>query len=98
MNVHDSPKVLRFFMRILQMRGGIVCAFVILTAAGIYGATRIPNDPAIDRLVVSGDPTARATIDFDRLFPEGDQALIMLEGTDPLRSEEHTSELQSLRH
>jgi predicted RND superfamily exporter protein len=84
MNVHDSPKVHRFFLRVLQMRGWIVCAFVILTAAGIYGATRIPNDPAIDRLVVSGDPTARATIDFDRLFPEGDQALIMLEGPDPL--------------
>jgi predicted RND superfamily exporter protein len=84
MNVHDSPMVLQFFRRVLQMRGWIVCAFVVLTAAGIYGTTRIPNDPAIDRLVVSGDATARATIDFDRLFPEGDQALIMLEGPDPL--------------
>ncbi len=84
MSVPCSPKVLRFFMRVLQMRGWIVCAFVILTAAGIYGAIRIPNDPAIDRLVVSGDATARATEDFVRLFPEGDQALIMLEGPDPL--------------
>ena len=84
MNVQGSPKVLRFFMRLLQLRGWIVCAFVVLTAAGIYGTTRIPNDPAIDRLMVSGDPTARATMDFDRLFPEGDQALIMLEGPDSL--------------
>src|ERR1700753_3737253 len=84
MNVHDSPKVLQFFRRVLQMRGWIVFAFAIATLAGIYGSTRIPNDPAIDRLVVSGDATARATIDFDRLFPEGDQALIMLEGPDPL--------------
>jgi predicted RND superfamily exporter protein len=66
------------------MRGWIVGAFLVLTVAGIYGATLIPNDPAIDRLVVSGDPVARATMDFDRLFPEGDQAVIMLEGTDPL--------------
>jgi len=83
-NVHDSPKVLQFFRRVLQMRGWIVCVFLVLTAAGIYGTTRIPNDPAIDRLVVSGDATARATADFDRLFPEGEQALIMLEGPDPL--------------
>lgn len=84
MNVHDSPKVLEFFRRLLQMRGRIVCLFVFLTIAGIYGATRIPSDPAIDRLVVAGDATAQATIEFDRLFPEGEQALIMLEGPDPL--------------
>src|SRR5882757_5240470 len=87
MSVTASPKdskVFRFFLRVLHMRGWIVGAFVILTAAGIYGAIRIPNDPAIDRLVVAGDPTARATEDFVRLFPEGDQALIMLESPDPL--------------
>src|SRR3569832_2315584 len=84
MNVHDSPKVLEFFRRVLQMRGWIVCIIIVLTAAGVYGATRIPNDPAIDRLVVAGDPIAQATVEFDRLFPEGEQALIMLEGTDPL--------------
>jgi hypothetical protein len=29
----------------------------------------VPDDPAIDRLIVPGDPVARATADFDRLFP-----------------------------
>ncbi len=84
MSLPDSPKVLRFFLRVLQVRGWIVGAFVVLTVAGIYGTTLIPNDPAIDRLVVAGDPVARATLEFDRLFPEGDQALIMLESDDPL--------------
>src|SRR5882757_2043933 len=87
MSVTASPKdskVFRFFLRVLHMRGWIVGAFLILTVAGIYGATLIPNDPAIDRLVVAGDPIARATMDFDRLFPEGEPALIMLEGADPL--------------
>jgi len=84
MNGHDSPKVLEFFRRVLQMRGWIVGIFILLTAAGVYGTTRIPNDSAIDRLVVAGDSTAQATIEFDRLFPEGEQALIMLEGPDPL--------------
>jgi uncharacterized protein len=87
MSVPASPKVVRLFMRIVRMRAWIVLGFIILTAAGIYGTTRIPNDPAIDRLVVSGDPVARATAEFQRLFPEGDQALIMLEGPDPLSPE-----------
>jgi predicted RND superfamily exporter protein len=87
MSVTASPKdskVFRFFLHVLHMRGWIVGAFLILTVAGIYGATLIPNNPAIDRLVVAGDPIARATMDFDRLFPEGEQALIMLERADPL--------------
>jgi predicted RND superfamily exporter protein len=62
----------------------IAGAFLILTAAGIYGALRVPDDPAIERLVVAGDPVAVATAQFDRLFPEGEQALIMLEAPDPL--------------
>jgi uncharacterized protein len=84
MIVPASPELLQIFVRVLQMRHWIVGAFLVLTAAGIYGATRVPNDPAIDRLVVAGDPVARATQNFDRLFPEGDQALVMLEAPDPL--------------
>jgi hypothetical protein len=84
MNLPASPKVLQLFLRVIRLRGWIVAAFVILTAAGIYGATRITNDPSIDRLVVSGDPIAKATEDFDRIYPEGDQAILMLEAADPL--------------
>src|SRR5690349_23169155 len=84
MNSGQSSRTFRLFARILTLRWRIVCVFLVLTLAGIYGATRIPNDPSIDRLVVSGDPLAQATQEFDRLFPEGDQALIMLEGSDPL--------------
>jgi uncharacterized protein len=84
MSVPASPKVVQFFLRVLRLRRWIVGAFLILTAAGIYGATGIPDDPAIERLIVAGDPVARATLDFERLFPEGEQALIMLEAPDPL--------------
>ena len=64
----------------------IAGAFLILAAAGIYGALRVPNDPAIETTDRAGDPVARATSEFDRLFPEGEQALIMLEAPDPLSS------------
>ncbi|MBV8851773.1 MAG: MMPL family transporter [Sinobacteraceae bacterium] len=74
----------QFFLRVLRARGLILGVFLLLTIAGIYAATHIPNDPAIERLAVANDPLAQATSDFERLFPEGEQALIILESADPL--------------
>jgi predicted RND superfamily exporter protein len=84
MTVPASPKVVQFFLRVLQARRWIAGTFLVLAVAGIYGAMQVPDDPAIDRLIVAGDPVARATAEFDRLFPEGEQALILLEAPDPL--------------
>jgi predicted RND superfamily exporter protein len=84
MNLSDSTTLLRVFLRVLRVRGYIAAVFLILTAAGIYGATRVPNDSAIERLVVAGDPVVRATLDFEHLFPDGEHALLMLEAPDPL--------------
>src|SRR3984885_12789284 len=74
----------QIFLGVLRARFWIVGIFVLLTAAGIYGALRIPTDSAIDRLIVPDDPVARATAEFEKVFPEGDQALLMLEAPDPL--------------
>src|ERR1700722_8940670 len=84
MSVPASPKVVQLFLHVLRARAWIAGAFLVLAAVGIYGAMRVPDDPAIERLVVAGDPVALATLEFDRLFPEGEQALIMLEAPDPL--------------
>jgi predicted RND superfamily exporter protein len=84
MTVSASPKIVQLFLHVLRARAWIAGAFLVLAAVGIYGAMRVPDDPAIERLVVAGDPVALATLEFDRLFPEGEQALIMLEAPDPL--------------
>ena len=85
MNIPISSKLQKFFLGVLGARGSIVIIFSLLTAFGIYGATRIPTDSAIDRLVVAGDTVAQATLEFERVFPEGEQALLMLEAPDPYR-------------
>ena len=87
MSVSASPVLVQAFLKILRVRGWIVAAFLMATAAGIYGALRVPDDPAIEGLIVPGDPVARATFDFERVFPEGEQALLMLEAPDPLSLE-----------
>jgi hypothetical protein len=83
MNKLMSPNPPPILLRVLRARGPILVIFSILLAAGIFGATRIPTDSAIDRLVVAGDPVAQATLEFERVFPEGEHALLMLEAPDP---------------
>ncbi len=79
-----SPRLLQLFLRVLQARYVILGVFALLTLAGIYGALRIPTDSSINRLIVGSDPVAQATREFERVFPEGEQALIVLEAPDPL--------------
>jgi predicted RND superfamily exporter protein len=79
-----SPRLLQVFLRVLRARLVIVAVFALLTLAGIYGALRIPTDSSIDRLIVGSDPAAQATREFERVFPEGENALIVLEAADPL--------------
>jgi uncharacterized protein len=84
MNIVVSPKLIRLFLHVLQVRYWVAGIYLVLALAGIYGASRIPTDTAIERLVVAGDPVAQATLEFERVFPEGEQALLMLEAPDPL--------------
>src|SRR5450631_2866883 len=84
MSIVVSPTLLRIFLRVLQARHWVAGVYLVLAMAGVYCASRIPTDPAIERLVVAGDPVAQATLEFERVFPEGEQALIMLEAPDPL--------------
>jgi uncharacterized protein len=79
-----SPRLLQLFLRVLRARLVIVAVFAVLTVAGMYGALRIPTDTSINRLIVGSDPVAQATGEFERVFPEGDEVLIVLEAPDPL--------------
>jgi predicted RND superfamily exporter protein len=79
-----SPWLQQLFMRVLRARQVIVGVFALLTLAGLYGVVQIPTDTSIDRLIVPNDPVAQATREFERTFPEGEEALIVLEAPDPL--------------
>jgi uncharacterized protein len=83
MNTSNSSFLHRLFLRVLAARVGIVIAFALATVAGVVGALHIPTDSAIERLVVAGDPVAQASLEFERVFPEAEQALLLLESPDP---------------
>jgi uncharacterized protein len=82
--VPAAPGAVRIFTRVLAARRVILGVFLVLGALGIYGATRIPDDNAIGSLSVADDPNTKATAEFEKLFPEGDHALLMLVTADPL--------------
>src|ERR1700754_3685797 len=82
-----SERFVKVFLGVLRARAYVTAAFLGLMVAGIYGAVKIPTDSAIERLVVAGDPVVRATQDFERLFPDVEHALLMLEAPDPLNLE-----------
>jgi predicted RND superfamily exporter protein len=79
-----SPWLQQLFTWVLRARLVIVGVFALLALAGLYGALQIPTDTSIDRLIVPSDPVAQATREFERAFPEGEEALIVLEAPDPL--------------
>ena len=79
-----SPRLVRLFIYLLHARYAIIGIFLLLSAAGLYGAAHIPTDASIDRLIVAGDSVAQATLEFERVYPEGEQALILLDTPDPL--------------
>jgi predicted RND superfamily exporter protein len=84
MNVPAAPALVQLFVRVLDARGWIAAGFLLLALAGLYGVTQLRNDSSIDRLIVTDDPESRAARDFEKLFPEGEHALLMLEAPDPL--------------
>ncbi|HXS28156.1 MAG TPA: MMPL family transporter [Steroidobacteraceae bacterium] len=83
----------RFFLGVLKARLWIAAAFALAAAAGILGAMHVPDDAAIDSLIVPSDPVARATREFERLFPEGESALLLIDAHSNAAAQPRAAEL-----
>ncbi|HSM91471.1 MAG TPA: MMPL family transporter [Anaeromyxobacteraceae bacterium] len=77
----------RVFLRVVAMRWLVLAAFALLVPAGVWEASRIRSDGAIGSLVVPSDPDYAATRAFQRIFPEGQIVLLVVEVADPWRPE-----------
>jgi predicted RND superfamily exporter protein len=73
------------FRRVVALRVPILAAGALALAASAWLATRIPAEGSIDRLVVASDPDYLATRAFQKVFPEGQMAMLLLEADDPWR-------------
>ncbi len=71
------------FAAVIRARVAIVVIYALLVLPGVWWALSVPNDSAIDRLIVKTDPDYQKTESFHALFPEGTHAVLLLEAPDP---------------
>jgi len=81
------PLLERVFRRVVALRVLIVFAFAVLLPLAVLLAMRIPSEGAIDKLIVPSDPDFVATRAFQKVFPEGQMVVLLLEADDPWRPE-----------
>src|SRR5690242_13220223 len=77
----------RVFRRVIAARYAILAAYAVLVPLAAFLATRIPSEGGIGRLIVPSDPDVVATREFQKVFPEGQFVLVLLEADDPFRPE-----------
>ncbi len=75
------------FRRVVALRVPILAAAALALGASAWLATRIPSEGSVDRLIVGSDPDYQATRAFQKVFPEGQMAVLLLEADDPWRPE-----------
>lgn len=71
------------FARILSWRIAIVTLFAVLVPLAITRAAQLRSSAAIESLVVASDPDYVATQAFEKIFPENQVILLLLEFADP---------------
>jgi uncharacterized protein len=81
--VEANDRATRVLARIVRWRWAVLAAYAVLVPLAAVVAARIPSEGAIDRLIVPSDPDYAATRAFQRIFPESQQVLVLLESDDP---------------
>ncbi len=78
-----SPRLQAIFRFIVARRWWWVALYAILFPVAIGQALRIETDNSIARLIVESDHDFQDNQAFQRLFPEGEQVLLLAEAADP---------------
>src|SRR5262245_4088957 len=87
MTGRDSPRLQSFFRAVIAARWWIAAIFAALSALGIWLSSQIGTDTSIARLIVPGDPDVAANDAFQKIFPEGEQAILLAEAENPYSPE-----------
>ena len=77
------PVLEPFFRRIVGLRWVFVAVYALLVPPALWAVLSIPQDSAIERMVVRNDPDYLATRKFQGVFPEPKRAVLVLEAPDP---------------
>jgi hypothetical protein len=74
---------MRALTLVLRRWRWVLAIYAVLVPLAVYMTTKIPNQGAIDRLIVPSDPDFAATRAFEHIFPEPQLVLVVIEQPDP---------------
>ncbi len=77
------PVLEPFFRRIVGLRWVFVVVYALLVPPALWAVLSIPQDSAIEQMVVRNDPDYLDTRAFQAVFPEPKRAVLVLEAPDP---------------
>ncbi len=77
--MEKRSRIERLFAAIIARRWLVVGFWALLVPGAAWLALQIPSDGAIDRLVVEADPDVVRTREFQKVFPEGRQIVLLFE-------------------
>jgi len=77
----------RTLRRIIALRVPLLVAYALITPLAVLLASRIPSEGGIDRLIISSDADVVATREFQRIFPETQLLMLILESDGPFQPE-----------
>ncbi len=80
-------RLIRIFDILITRRWFVIAVYAVLLPAAAFLATDIPRDNSIERMVVSTDPEVAASHRFQEIFPEQENAFLMLETTQPFSAQ-----------
>jgi len=83
MNGSAFPVLQVVFRFIVARRFWIAAFYALVVPVAILQALRVESDNSIARLIVESDPDFRNNREFQRLFPEGEQVILLVEASDP---------------
>ena len=82
-----SSRLGRFFAALIAHRWWVLVVYALLLPPAAWLAAQVDQDNSIDRLIVATDPDYVATRDFEKVFGQGEFALLLAEADDPLAPE-----------
>jgi predicted RND superfamily exporter protein len=82
--VEKQSVLWRCFAFVIARRWWVLVIYALLLPPAAYLAMQVEQDNSIDRLIIATDPDFVATQEFEKVFGEGEFALLLAEAEDPL--------------
>jgi predicted RND superfamily exporter protein len=82
-----TPKSMRITRAVLDRAVLVLIVWLVCVPPAVWFALTVTSDNSPDRLIVEGDEDYRQTRVFQRIFPEGQYVVVLVEAPDPYAPE-----------